>query len=217
MENLTDNQLQIIIADDHQLFAEGLENLLTSTGRYRIIAKVSNGKKLLQVLNSQTPDLILLDINMPNLSGMDAALTIRKNNPRQKIVFITMYHEDKLLQFCKEHLINGYLLKVTTATEVKDALQRIVQGEYVYANRSSRLQKTDKDTGFADNFINKLKISKRELEIIGLIKTGYTSKEIAAQLFLSEFTVETHRRNIFRKLNVTSIGALLNFAHENNI
>lgn len=206
--------IDIIIADDHELFAEGLETLLASTGEYNVLANVTDGKKLIQALNSFTPQLILLDINMPYLSGTDAAIMIRKRHADMKIAFITMYDDHKILSFCKANAINGYLLKHTKAAELKIALQQIMRGEYVYATHAPTEITTMRENVFEESFARKLKLSKREIEIIALIKKGYSSKEIAGQLFLSGFTVETHRKNIFRKLQVSSVGAMIQFANE---
>jgi DNA-binding NarL/FixJ family response regulator len=209
--------IDIIIADDHELFAEGLENLLASTGEYRVVAKVTDGKKLIQALNRFTPQLILLDINMPYLSGTDAALMIRQRYADVKIAFITMYDDHKILNFCKANGINGYLLKHTKASELKIALQQIMQGDHVYTTHPSTEPEDVEGTVFEESFARKLKLSKREIEIIALIKKGYSSKEIAGKLFLSSFTVETHRKNIFRKLQVSSVGAMIQFANEHQL
>jgi DNA-binding NarL/FixJ family response regulator len=208
----------IIIADDHELFAEGLETLLASTGDYNVVAKVTDGKKLIQALNRFTPQLILLDINMPYLSGTDAAVMIRKRHADMKIAFITMYDDHKILIFCKENGINGYLLKHTKASELKIALQQIMQGAHVYTTHTLPTPQDDiQETAFEESFARKLKLSKREIEIIAFIKKGYSSKEIAGKLFLSGFTVETHRKNIFRKLQVSSVGAMIQFANEHQL
>ncbi|MFA6249474.1 MAG: response regulator transcription factor [Mucilaginibacter sp.] len=206
--------IDIIIADDHELFAEGLETLLASTGEYNVVEKVTDGKKLIQALNKFTPQLILLDINMPYLSGTDAAVMIRKRHADMKIAFITMYDDHKILSFCKANGINGYLLKHTKASELKIALQQIIRGEYVYTTHTPTEPADIHENVFEESFARKLKLSKREIEIISLIKKGYSSKEIAGKLFLSGFTVETHRKNIFRKLQVSSVGALIQFANQ---
>ena len=209
--------IDIIIADDHELFAEGLETLLASTGEYRVVAKVTDGKKLIQALNRFTPQLILLDINMPYLSGTDAAVMIRQRYADIKIAFITMYDDHKILSFCKANGINGYLLKHTKASELKIALQQIMQGDHVYATHIPTEPDEAQGAVFEESFARKLKLSKREIEIIGFIKKGYSSKEIAGMLFLSGFTVETHRKNIFRKLQVSSVGAMIQFANEHQL
>jgi DNA-binding NarL/FixJ family response regulator len=207
----------IVIADDHELFCEGLGTFLASTGQYNVLAKVTDGRKLMQVLNKVSPQLILLDINMPNLSGTDAALMIRRKFEKVKIAFITMYNEPKILRFCKANNIDGYLLKQTSASELKIALQQIIEGKQVFWGQNDTGEKKADNAAFEESFASKLKLSKREIEIISIIKQGFTSKEIAAQLFLSEFTIETHRKNIFRKLQVTSVAALVQFTHQHQL
>lgn len=209
------NRITVIIADDHQLFADGLEQLLYSTGNYEVIAKAANGRQLLQLLNRERPDLVLLDINMPLLNGIDTAAEIYKRMPGIKIVLVSMYFTPKIIRRSRELGINGMIPKDASADIFKETLSAVMNGETKYVNGKAALEPAGEEA--ADSFAKQFNLSARELEIIRLIEKGLTSKKIAETLFLSELTVETHRKNIFRKLNVKSIAALLSFVHENGM
>ncbi|MGN5953402.1 response regulator [Sphingobacterium lactis] len=198
----------IIIADDHALFAEGLEQIINSMDEFKIITKVSNGRNLLQVLTNFLPEIVLLDINMPSIDGMQAALFIRKEYPTIKIVFVSMYQSPKLINLAKDIGAFGYIMKDTTAPELKSTLLAIKDGEKSFFS-PNQTQNNNKSNYEQDSFLNKYKLSSRELEIIRLIKQGLPTKQIADTLNLSIYTVETHRKNINRKLNVQSPTELL--------
>jgi len=207
-------KISIIIADDHQLFADGVEQILSADSSFDILGKANNGKLLLQMLNRLRPHLILLDINMPYLSGIDAAASIKKSFPETKIIYLTMYHDAKMILQAKQAGINGFLKKSTTAIELKQVIFSVINGENVF---NIPLQDQPIENRTDDNFLKRFKLSPREIEIIGHIKEGKTTKEIAEAVFLSSLTVETHRKNIFRKLAISNIAQLLAFAAENGI
>lgn len=207
----------IIIAEDHKLFGLGISQLLESNGQYEIIQNVENGKLLVDYYSQTRADIILSDINLPLLSGLDAALQIRTINPEQKIIFVSMYFDETIASFCRKNKINGFLKKDSTAEELFEGLEQVLNGQYVYP----KVSETKTNEAIHDikdkQFLLKLKLSSREVEIIQLIKKGLTSKQIAERLFLSEYTIETHRKNIFRKLGVTSLVELITFANNNGL
>lgn len=206
--------IKIILADDHQLFVDGVEQILSASQQFEILAKVDNGKLLLQTLNRVKPDLILLDINMPFMTGMEVAQQLKKTMPDIKLVFLSMYYDSKIISKAKQYGVNGFIIKNTTATELKEALIQVMEGETVFVLAKDYL--TNPVDTVEDDFTKRFKISPREMEIIQLIKQGMSTKEIADELSLSVFTIETHRKNIFRKLNIASVGQLISFAIENN-
>jgi len=208
------SRISIIIADDHQLFADGVDQILSADPAFEVMAKVDNGKLLLQMLNRLRPNLILLDINMPYLSGIDAAVSIRKNLPDVKIVFLSMYHDAKMIMQAKQNGVNGFLVKNTTAVELKQVIVRVMNGENVFIVPT---QQPPTENNQQDDFLKHFKLSPREIEIIRYIRQGKTTKEIAEAVYLSSLTVETHRKNIFRKLAISNIAQLLAFAAENGI
>lgn len=210
----SENQYEVIIADDHQLFADGLEQLVNSINGFNVIAKVNNGRQLLQFLNRQKPSLILLDINMPMMNGIDTAAEIHKRSPDIKIILVSMYFTPKIIQRSRELNVNGIIPKDASADIFKETLPAVMKGATIFINVKNEVSEGNPAD---DTFAKRFNLSPRELEIIQLIKKGLTSKEIAGTLFLSELTIETHRKNIFRKLSVKSTPALLTFVHENEI
>lgn len=207
--------LKIVIADDHQLFSDGLEQLLKDMENTNVMGKVRDGKSLMRLLNGSQPDLILMDINMPKMDGLATTHEIRILFPAIKIVFITMYFDPNIIAICRELNVNGYLTKDTTADIMKDTILSVMSGKTIYLEKNT--EETPKSNFQQDDLIQKFKLSPRELEIVRLIKSGHTTKEIAQLLDLSELTVETHRKNIFRKLNCRSMADLIRFACEQNI
>ncbi|TCC85849.1 response regulator [Pedobacter hiemivivus] len=206
---------KIIIADDHLLLADGLEQILNSVPDFEVIAKVANGRLLMQALNTIVPDLILLDINMPYMNGLEAAKKIRQRMPDIKIVFLSMYFDAKLIAAAKEDGVKGFILKDIIAPLLKEKMIHIANGGTYF---DLPFQKTSATPAWQqDDFANKLKLSPREIEIIKLIKLGQGNKQISAQLSLSIYTIETHRKNIYRKLNLKGVGELIQFASEHNI
>jgi DNA-binding NarL/FixJ family response regulator len=211
----TPQPIKIVVADDHQLFADGLEQLLLTLRDSTVIGKVKDGKSLMRFLNRSTPDLILMDINMPQMDGLTTAKEIRTLFPAIKIIFITMYYDPNIISICKEQGVHGYVTKDTTADVMKEAITAVMAGGTVYLDKETQME--PKNAFRDDDFIQKFKLSPRELEIIGQIKTGATSKQIAEQLGLSELTIETHRKNIFRKLGFRSMADLIRFACEQGL
>ncbi|MBC7509148.1 MAG: response regulator transcription factor [Ferruginibacter sp.] len=209
---------KVIIADDHSLFADGLEQILNGMAGFEVMAKVTNGKLLLQILNRLEPDLILLDINMPFLNGIDSAMAIKVKMPNVKIVFLSMYFDLKILALIKDNGFNGFIIKDTTAPLLKNVLLDIMKGKTSFLLPEQYVQKSQNSIHIKnDGFANAFKLSAREIEIIHLIKDGLHTKQIADDLHLSNHTIETHRKNIYRKLNLQGLGELISFASKNNL
>jgi DNA-binding NarL/FixJ family response regulator len=205
---------KVIIADDHPLFADGVEQIINSIPFFEVVAKVGNGKLLMQELNSIIPDLILLDINMPYMNGIEAAKEIKRRMPDIKIVFLSMYADSNIISAAKENGINGVLSKDITAPLLKECLMDVVNGNTSFP---SSVQTTTEGIWQQDDFAKELKLSSREIEIIRLLKQGMSNKQVSGYLKLSVYTIETHRKNIYRKLNLQGLGELIQFANEHKI
>jgi two-component system, NarL family, nitrate/nitrite response regulator NarL len=208
------NPIQIIIADDHNLFINGLQLLLKEEKDVAVTDIANDGKELLDILGRKQPDMILLDINMPKLNGLEAARYIKQSYPAIKIIILSTYNEEHLVEKAKQYGANGYLLKNSNKEELLQTI-RLVNN-----NQTSFPYKAPKEsnlTGADNDFLKQFNLTKRETEIIQLIKQDYTNQQIADKLFLSIYTVETHRKNIMQKLGLKTPAALLRFAIENNI
>ncbi|MBS1747918.1 MAG: response regulator transcription factor [Bacteroidetes bacterium] len=206
--------ITIIIADDHSLFAEGLSTLLKDEKDMNVLAIVSNGRALIDAVRNQQPHLVLLDINMPLLNGLDAMKRIKQEYPKVKILMLSTYGEEHLIEAAKSNGANGYLLKNTNKEELLQVIRLIAAGQSSFPYRLSPvINSFEKD----DNFLKKFNFSRREFQLLGFIKQGFTNAQIAEAVHLSIYTVETHRKNIMHKLNLNSPTALMKFILENGL
>ncbi|WP_130735698.1 response regulator transcription factor [Flavobacterium sp. J27] len=193
-----------IIIDDHKLFAEGLARILSDIELVQLQDVIASEKELPELLDCI--DLILLDIQLKEENGLDIAKRIKTNYPQIKIIFISMFDPKALVQEIKRSEANGFIPKSTDAKEVKEVIMAVLQGEDVFLEMDMQ--------SYLPQPLFKL-ISKREKEIILLIKEGKTAKQIADMLHISQFTVDTHRKNILKKLELNSIKDLIAFSFHN--
>ncbi len=220
--------IRTVIADDHQLFTEGLKNILRRTDKFefQIIGEAENGRDLLPILKRTYPDLLLLDLNMPETDGLDVLDSIRDNYGDMKILALTMYDEAKLVKSAFKAGVDGYILKNSDPYELLNAIDEVLNGktyigvgvQLVGARSNGKTFMADKERSkFEDKFIQKYNLTKREIEILKLISQAFSNKEIARELFISDQTVSVHRKNIMRKLNVSNIAGLIKIAYDNSI
>lgn len=207
-------KIKLIIADDHLLFIDGLRSLLKNEERILIVDVANDGKELLSLLQGQMPDIILMDINMPKLNGLDATKLIKQNYPIIRIIILSTYNEDHLIEKSKEYGANGYLLKNCTKAELLQSIYLVSEGHSCFPYRSPT---PSNEFDSSDSFLKSYDLTKRELEIIRLIKFDYTNQQIAEKLFLSIYTVETHRKNIMHKLGLKHPLTLIKFILKNNL
>lgn len=203
--------VKVIIADDHALFVNGLELLLKEDPDVEVIAVANDGNDLLRLTEKQLPDVILLDVNMPNMNGLDALKHIKKNFSSAKVIILSTYQEDHLIEKAKQYGANGYLLKNCNKDELIKTIFLVAEGKTCFPYR---IPKTDRNFTYTDILLKKINLTKRELEITELIKEGLTNQQMAEKLFLSIFTVETHRKNIMQKLQLKNPAALIRFLLE---
>ncbi|MDR1761558.1 MAG: response regulator transcription factor [Bacteroidales bacterium] len=204
------NKKTIFICDDHQLFREGIKYIVTKNG-YEIAGEASNGKELLQKLEAVQPDIILLDINMPEMNGIEAAKIILKNNPKQSILILSMHDSEKYYNNFIELGIRGFLLKNSSNYELLSAIEKIEQGEAYFSQ--SLLLKILKNKDTAKVTV----LSKREKEILQYICLGFTNFNISEKLHIAPRTVERHRANLLKKTKTSNSIKLVLYALQNNI
>ncbi|WP_346319655.1 response regulator transcription factor [Chitinophaga sp. YIM B06452] len=208
-------KLRIIIADDHQLLIDGLIAVLRENPEWEIQEPVNNGRQLLERLDSAPADLVLLDLNMPQLDGIRTLEIMRRQHPSVKILVLTNYNQPQLLNEVRKLGADGYLLKNSPASVLKTAIATIAEGGSYF--EVLQPQETNIPAYFLDEFMKKYQLTKREVEIIRMVGSELTSREIGTQLSISEFTVNTHRKNILRKLELKNTPGLLNFAKQHGI
>lgn len=206
--------LKIFIADDHQLLIDGLTSFFKELDGFEVIGHANDGLVLLQEIATKVPDIILLDLNMPKMDGMTTLKNIKANYPNIKVIIISNYHQSQLIKETKALGANGYVLKNGSKSDLLSAIETVNSGKMYFPEEE---EKTNNNSVFADEFMKKHQLTKREVEIIRLVCQELNSKEIAEKLFIAEFTVNTHRRNILSKLGMKNTPALINFAKQNGI
>ena len=206
---------KIAIVDDHQIVIDGLRSLLKGYNQFEIVIESTHPETILSLLKKQPIDILLTDVMMPVLTGVELAKQVKKEFPAIKIVALSMNGEGSLVnQMIEESDISGYLLKNIGQTEFITALNKIAEGGIYFSDDvlQEMLKASERKQVSDDN-----KLTNREIEIVRLIEKEYNNKKIAEELFLSERTVETHRKNIFRKTKTNSVIGLIKYAYEHKL
>jgi DNA-binding NarL/FixJ family response regulator len=210
------NAYNIIIVDDHALFRKGLKLLLNSFGDFKVVAEASNGYEFLENLDVIPIDIALLDIDMPEMDGIEAAEKALKKYPSLKIITLSMYGDEEYYSKMVEAGVCGFLLKDSDIDEVHAALTSVIEGKNYFSQEllqnliRSLKNQDEQPKDFYD-------LSAREIEIISLICQGLSNIEIGEKLFLSKRTVEKHRANILEKTDTKNTASLVMFAIKNKI
>jgi DNA-binding NarL/FixJ family response regulator len=204
---------RIILADDHVMLREGIKKIINETSGMKVIAEVSDGLELLQRMKQLSVDLVILDISMPRLRGIEAAQEIRKSHPHVKTLFLSMYKTKEYLHLALSAGAKGYLLKEDTGSELIHAIKAVRQGK-TYLSPLFLEDLPDDLMGICRGSVQLTNdpLTPRERQIIKLIAEGKTSKEIAILLFISIHTVNNHRKNIKKKLNIYKNADLIKYA-----
>ena len=208
--------VNIMIADDHSMIREGLKQLLELDGDIKVIAEANNGKDCLEKLNTYHPDVLLLDINMPEMNGLQVLEILKQRKSVIKVLVLTVHNEVEYLLKAVEIGISGYMLKDSNSSELKNAIFSIIEGEdYIQPSLipmlNSKLLEMDSDKVKLDL------LTRREYEVLKLLTEGMFNKEIAMKLNISERTVKNHVSNIFKKIEVTDRTQAAVFAIRCNI
>jgi DNA-binding NarL/FixJ family response regulator len=206
---------RIVLADDHALLRQGLKKIIDGQDDFAIVGDVGDGITLLRLLKKVICDMVILDISMPNLRGIEATCEIKKLNPRVKVLVLTMHKDVELVHQSFVAGADGYLLKDSADTELLSAIRKIRSGKI---HVSSQLMDTlahdwvQTSKGIRKSAKDKLTLSAREREVLKLLAEGKTSKEIAELLVISTRTVEHHRANIQFRLNLKNTADLIRYA-----
>lgn len=206
--------IRVALADDHTLFAKGIEGLLEEHDDLKILGIFPNGKELIEFLSANDVDVVLTDLNMPILNGFGVLDTCKNNFPQVKVVVLSMYDDEKIYKNCMQKGADAFILKDADPDELIFTIHEVFEGRHV-KSFARVIQQANQDI-FYDSFRVKYKLSRREVEIMRMIKDGILNKEIAMELSLSVQTVETHRKNIYLKLQVSTRIELVNKANEMN-
>ena len=202
-------KIKVLLADDQKLFVDGMMALLKPVEQIEVIGKVYNGEEVLEFLETEQPDVLVLDIEMPKLDGVKATEIIKKQYPDIKILILSMYNQKGFITRLMSLGASGYILKNKSKEELVSAIYNVNRGNAHYGlevinelakNRTSTPQPI------------RVELSDRQVEVLKKIAEGYTTKQISENLFISEPTVNTHRRNLLKKLNVPNEKFLVRYA-----
>jgi DNA-binding NarL/FixJ family response regulator len=212
----SDKTLKILIVDDHEFFRNGLKMVVNRLKYAQVVGEASNGKEFIELQKEKKADLVLLDLQMPIMNGIEASALAIKEFPELKIVILTMFDDEEYIDKMMDIGVHGFLLKNITKELLDQALQSISAGNTYYSpelwsyfGKKFSEQKKDKKTD--------LQFTKREKEILQLICDGLSNKEISEELFISERTVIGHKSNLLSKTNCKSTISLLSFAIKNKL
>ncbi|MGK0365242.1 MAG: DNA-binding NarL/FixJ family response regulator [Saprospiraceae bacterium] len=210
--------IKVLIADDHQVFRDGIESILEDVEGMEVVAQAEDGRIVLEKLKTITPDVILMDISMGGANGIETTQIVKKDYPQIKVLVLSMHEETDYIVKMLEAGASGYLLKDAGSNEMIKAIQEVYSGGTYYSQQVSAAivshltntnKKKEKQTGTP--------LTRRETEILELITNEYTNPEIAEKLFISIRTVDTHRRNLLEKLNMKNTAGLVKYALRHGI
>jgi DNA-binding NarL/FixJ family response regulator len=214
-----DKKIRIFLVEDHTILREGLRALLTAEPNFEIIGEAADGREAVRFVEKQVPDLILMDLSMPRMTGMDAIREIKKRYPATKIIALTVHKTEEYLRATLQAGADGYVLKDATHEELMLAIQNVLKGKtYLSPGVSEKVIEgylEGKESQIPSSTLGLL--SPREREVLKLIAEGYKNKEIAADLCISLKTVEKHRANLMKKLDLHNAAALTAYAIEQGL
>ena len=202
------NEIKIYIADDHQLLIDGLVSALNSYSHIKVIGIANDGKKVLNDIFLNKPDILLLDLNMPQIDGLQVIEKIKANDKHIKLLVLSNYNAPHIIKEVQQKGTDGYLLKNGSISELTEAIQTVYDGGSFFENISAKKE----SSYFMDDFMKEYLLTKREHDILILMAKGRSSLEIADNLFISAATVNTHRRNILKKLGLKRTSEVMNLA-----
>ncbi len=214
---MTTNTIKILIADDHQLFADGIKSLLQSSKDIEVLFMASNGQEALTIIenNPNAVDLILTDVSMPLMSGIELCKAIKSKYPAIKVLIISMFNNATVVKESVLAEADGYLLKTSNKEHFYTAIHRLLEDGTFYDEKILPII-YNQFTKEKETESQKAVLSDREIEVLKLITQEFTSNEIAEKLFISKKTVDNHRHNILEKTNSKSTIGLLKYAIKNN-
>ncbi len=211
-------KIKVAIVDDHALIREGLKKLLELEETIEVVALAGNGIEALVAIDDKQPDIVLLDINMPGMNGIDCLHQIKKDYDDVKTIMLTIHEDAEYLIETINMGAEGYVLKDADVSQLIDAIHRVMQGEvYIHPSLSGVLVREYKRKETSYNDLSKRRLTKRELDVLKLLASGLNNKEISEALFISEKTVKNHISSIFRKLNVNDRTQAALYAIKHNV
>jgi DNA-binding NarL/FixJ family response regulator len=204
---------RLLLVDDHRVFNDGLKSLLSNQPDLNVCGQVFTATDLLPAIQRLSPDLLLLDINLQNTNSLSIAQQILRDYPSVRIILLTMYNQPKLQQEAQLMGLHGYLLKEAPTDIVLQAIRTVRAGGVYFITATTPTV----EAPFGDDFARRLNLTFREVEIIRLIREGFSTEQIALRLNRSAETIKKHRSNIYFKLDITKVTELIEFANRNQL
>ena len=198
--------INVVIAEDHQSLIDGIKLFLEYEEDIQVVGEANDGEKLIEIVRLRKPDVVLTDIRMPKMDGINATIQIKKDFPNMRVIAFSMFEQDEAVTKMQEAGASGYIMKNSSLKTVVTAIRTVMDGEdYFDATiKNTNVKRTEQD----------IPLSKREMEIVKLIGEGKTSQDIADILFIGKTTVDTHRKNILKKLSLQGKSELLRYSME---
>lgn len=207
------HKINIVIVDDHPIVIEGLKMMLANEKYFKVAATFGDGNSLLSYIKNNVVDVLLLDITLPDISGIELCREMKIISPNISIIMLSNRSERSIIMQCIQNGASGYLLKNSGLKELSDGIHSVLAGNIVFSKEVKEIinkPSTGELTGIP-------RLTKRETEILKFLTEGKTSNKIAEELFLSPLTVDTHRKNIIQKFNVKNVAELINVANQHNL
>jgi len=209
---------KILVADDHQILIDGIITMIEQESDFEIVAQARNGKEALDLTSYTQPDIVMMDLDMPIMNGIVAAKAIKNNYPNVKVIILSLHAEKSIINRMLQFGVDAYLIKNSDKTELMRALRTVAEGKRYFSSEvtlslSKRSENTNTLVNTSDDLQEKLSLlSERETEVLKLIAKGLTNKEIGEQIHLSFRTVDVHRANLMKKLEINKVTGLVRFA-----
>lgn len=210
------SKIKILIADDHALIRTGIATLLQSYPEFVVVGEATDGAEAVEMTGKVQPDVVLIDLAMPKMNGIEATRQIRERFPKTRVLVLTMHENDEYIYQILKSGAGGYVLKDASREELCNAIRAVARGEKFFSPRVSEIM--------VESFVKRreqppvelsstdIPLTKREKEILSLVVEGLTNQQIADKLFISPRTVDTHRTNIMQKLNLHDVASLVRYA-----
>ena len=207
----------IIIVDDHLIFRQGLKSILSSQNVANVIGEASNGIEFIDLLSQLTPDLVLMDIDMPHMDGFDTTVMAIEKNPDLKIIALSMFSNEEFYYKMLDRGVKGFILKTCGINELENAILNVMRGDSYFSNEL--LRKIINNIGRSSDvkLVTAQKLTNREIEVLQQICLGLTNEEIAVNLDISPLTIKSHRSNLLEKTFCRNTPALILYAIKNKI
>lgn len=210
------NKVKIMLIDDHPVVLNGLKNIMRDVSELEIISEATNGHNALLWLEDNKVDLIIVDINMPEMDGIELTKRVKEKYPDIKVLILTAFNEREILKNAFSSGAEGCLLKNTTKKELVRAIHKIIDNGYYYCNEILEIARSA-NSDITIEELKEVSLSKRELEVLELVLQGFSNKEIAEKLYISYHTVCSHRKNTMKKTESNNISGLFSYAQKCNL